>query len=234
MPSIIVPMGAYTIRKKDTAQPNDHITSPGAQTCVVVVLESKHAIAVAHIDSPLIAAQVTMQMVDEMKTMGQGSITARLYGGDYGNPLTSSSSISNALYAELKKRKIAYSHNDYHLYGGFVMATATAFWALSSLGPDSLLISLLCVVLAYKAASITKAILPEHVQPSFLSSNFDVRVNLASGQVRLEKDNEKNSVGLLGKARESLFGEQWSKLKAREELNPIDPANTEKLAMLRV
>ncbi len=228
-------MGTYAVRKKSIASPSDNIVSPGVQTCLVVVLESAEAIAVAHIDSPLVAAQITAQMADEMKAMGSETMKARIYGGDYGNPLTSSSCLSNPIYTELNKRKISYSHNDYQLTSGFVMATATAIWSLSSIGPESWLLGLLCVGLAYKASDIVKAIIPEQWQPNFLASNLDVSVNITTGTVRLVKDNEANSKVLLSEARNSLFHSgQWGRLQTRASLNPIDSRNRDGLEMLKV
>lgn len=233
MTSTIVPIGTYTIKRKLTAETTDYIVSPGAQTCVVVVLESLYAVAVAHIDSPFVGAQVTSAMITELQSMGKGAITARLYGGDYGNPLNSSASISNPIYAELNKRKISYSHKDYHLTSGFVMATAAAVWACSSLGPESRLIALACIGLAYKATSILKAVLPENWQPSCLGNNIDVCVNIASGSVQLVKDNEKHSHFLLSQAKQTLIG-QWSRIEARADFDPKDPKNETALAMLRI
>lgn len=228
-------MGTYTVKKKSTASPSDNIVSPGAQTCLVVVLESPEAIAVAHVDSPLIAAKITAQMADEMEAMGSKTINARIYGGDYGNPLTSSSPISNPIYAELNKRKIPYLHNDYRLTSGFIMAAAASIWSLSPFGPESRLLALLCVGLAYKATSLVKAIAPGQWQPCFLANNLDVTVNIKTGAVRLVKDNEANSAALVSQARDSLFASgQWGRLQKRAELNPIDPSNKYGLEMLRV
>ncbi|WP_156812609.1 hypothetical protein [Legionella tunisiensis] len=235
MPSTIVPMGTYTVKKKRTAGATDEIVSPGAQTCVVVVLESPHGVAVAHIDAPVVAAQITSAMITELQTMGTGTITARLYGGDYGNPLNSSASISNPIYEELNRRQISCSHKDYHLRSGFVLATTTTLWAISSLGPESRLVALACIGLAYKATSILKAVTPENWQPRCLSNNIDVCVNIATGRVQLVKDNEGYSSVLLSEAKNRLIGGgQWSRITARTNLNPTDSKNEQGLAMIRV
>ncbi|MFW2572448.1 hypothetical protein [Legionella sp. 29fVS95] len=235
MPSTIVPMGTYTVKKKRTAGPTDEIVSPGAQTCVVVVLESPHGVAVAHIDTPVVAAKITSAMITELQTMGEGAITARLYGGDYGNPVSSSASISNPIYEELNKRQISYSHKDYHLTSGLFLAAATTLWALSSLGPESPLVALACIGLAYKATSILSAVLPENWQPRCLGNNIDVCVNVAIGRVRLVKDNEEHSRVFLSEARNRLIGgDQWRRITARANLNPTDPGNEKGLAMVRV
>src|SRR5688572_19946610 len=99
-----VPMGSFMIKNKLAAKPNEQILSPGVQTCVLVVLDSPHGVAVAHFDTPFVVAQTITEMLTEMQRMGEGAITARIYGGDYGMPMRGSSSISNAIYAELKKK----------------------------------------------------------------------------------------------------------------------------------
>lgn len=223
MPSTIVPMGTYTIKKKLTAAPTDNIVSPGAQTCLVVVLESPYGVAVAHIDAPVVAAKITSTMITELQAFGPGAITARIYGGDYGNPLNSSASISNPVYAELNKRQISYSHKDYRLTSGFVMATAAAVWASSSLGPESRLAALACIGLAYKATSLLKTALPQEWQPSFMGNNIDVCVNIATGRVQLVKDNEQHSLMLLSEARTRLMGtNQWRSIEKRASINPTN------------
>ncbi|CDZ77134.1 hypothetical protein BN59_01416 [Legionella massiliensis] len=235
MPSTIVPIGTYTIKSKHKAQADDFIISPGAQSCVVLVLESPHAIAVAHIDAPSVAAKITSSMLKELEKMGAGVISARLYGGDYGNPLRSSSDISNPIYAELTKLQISYSHKDYQLTSGFVMAIATAIWASSAYGPESQLFALACVGLAYKATSLLKAAVPTKWAPGFLGENIDVSVNVKTGFVQLVKDQRDNSLRLLSQARDSLIaGGQWRHIEKRMNLNPQDPGNESALAILRV
>lgn len=234
MTSNIVPIGTYTIRSKRTAKPEDFIISPGAQTCVIVVLESPAGIAVAHIDTPLVAARVTLTMIEELEGMGPGQVTARMYGGDYGNPLFNSTTISTPIYAELNRRKIPYTHTDYRLTAGFAMATAAAVWACSALGPESRLMALVSIGLAYKATNIIKIALPRKWHPGFLGNNIDVCVNVMTGQVQLEKDNEQNSEMLLYQAKDKLGNTLWNRITTRASLNPEDQKNKSGLAMLRV
>lgn len=256
LPNEFILTGTYTVKKK-TDTTRQTLIVPAVQTCVLTILESAHGIAVAHIDSILIVSNTISAMIKELQQMGKGTITARLYGGDCNfrsiiareakargsnNPIADfHTSIYEPIYQELNKRKIPYSHKDYHLSCGFVMAVIATIWAVSSLGPESRLIALMCILMAYKATEVLQNILPEKWQPGFFSRNIDVTINVSTDplvDVKLVKNNETNSAALLENARKKIVAEGQQKLGHaiidRSNLNPTDPKNTTALAMIRI
>ncbi len=67
MKRVYVPMWTFYIGKRGDYE----IVSPGAQTCLVLLLKSKTEIAVAHIDSPWVALEITRKMIEELQKSGK-------------------------------------------------------------------------------------------------------------------------------------------------------------------
>lgn len=218
MTKLIVPMGGYTVIKKDDPKSaNLEIVSPGAQSCIVVVLRSSRGIALGHIDSPFIVQTGLKNMLNELRSCGDEEITAELIGGDAGNPLMSSSPIYRRIYSELEKEKIPYCHRNYSLDLSLALPLLYfVCWYMSVLVPESKVIGIFALALLAFAGN------------RVMQHSYDVAVEVSSGKLSLVMDDQKNTLSILNSI------PQLNSWLQRATLNPQDEKNVSSLQLQKV
>ncbi len=215
----IVLMGEYIVvdRKQDSV-----IESPGAQTCVILVLKSKDKIAVAHIDSPV----GIVENIDKiLKRFGNQSIKATLVGGVAGLPIVNTRVIYQQIYNVLNQRNIQYKHQYYSINVlPILLPIGYAVLRLASLvGPESYLASFIFLVITYFAQTIVS---------SSLEKSFDVEVNEKEGDIKILTNDLKNSIRMMSQVklahrdRFKLFAERFA-------MNPVN-ATPEQMALAEI
>ncbi len=219
MTKLIIPMGSYTVVKRnDPKNVGLEIVSPGAQSCIVVVLRSSQGIALGHIDSPFIVQASLEKMINELKDCGDEKITAELIGGDAGNPLMSSSSIYRRIYSELEKEHIPYRHRNYSLDLTFVLPLLyLTCWYMNILVPESKIIAICALALLAFAGN------------RVMQHSYDVTVDVGSGKISLVMNDQINTLSIL---KDIPQLHDW--LQKRVAINPQDERNASSLQLQKI
>lgn len=201
--SFVVPMGGYTVFNR-SRKGFTELQSVGAETCVIVVLQSPKGIALAHVDTPN-AAEAMRTIIKEL---GNKNISATLVGGDVGY-VFGSASIYNSIYLVLRENNIKFTHNNY------------SYWVPS-----------LTLPLIYSLLRITNFIGPESIMYSTLTlaaclgigrlianntaKSFDVKVNLENGEILIVPTSTAN----LEEAKELMLPNNWDFFRKRNLEDP--------------
>lgn len=226
---ISILMGQYTVIKKffqpSYKSSNLIIESPAAETCIILVLNSPQGLALAHIDTPFYAKEITQKLISRLKNCGaqNSEIKATLVGGQVSDPLEGSGALYNPIYQVLQAEKINYTHKYYSINIPFATLQSIPlmyllFRILGYIGPSSYIGTVICFLFTLIAHNQTTA---------YLSNRFDVSVNTATDYIEVVANDINNSSRIIRQASDA----QLAFFKQRNTIMPHDSAQKEKLAL---
>lgn len=198
------------------------IETPSVQTCILISLNSPEAMAVAHIDTNLVASETIDEMVFNLKAMGATNIKAETVGGDfYVLTQKSTSVIFNEIEQALKKNGIQRSNHDFYttqVPKVILPLTYLALRTARTVGPESYLFVAICTVIACCCS---------YALNYLLEKSFDVTVNTKDGKIKVITNDEENSVRIMTQATQT----QRDCLFARSNIDLKNPRNAEVLKL---
>lgn len=217
----VVLAGQYSVVRND-AEDNACIESPDVQSCVVLVLRSSIGTAVAHIDTPFYAREITQAMIQKLKSFDKKMpIEATIIGGDvaYVPGGIDSSTLYNPVYKTLNEHQIKFSHKNYSYAAPPVHFVYLLFRMLDLVGPASYLLAALCFVALWT--------LGQGAIGTFLGNSYDVRIVLKSGAISITSNSEDNAKRI----RNEATAEQKDSFLRRNKLDPQNPKNIKELKL---
>ncbi len=225
--NITVLMGEYIIIKKGSNE-KIIIESPEIENCVVVVLESPQGIAIAHLDTHLVATATINKITSRLKSMKnkieENVITATLFGGIAGFSFCRYKVIYKAIYKALEEHEIPYKHLEYSYctpLGSVPGITSTLYIGLQYFGLIPTLISypLTLPALSGIALFFTLSCVVECAIDKRLLRTYDIKIMLEANKTTINTtiNNKMNSTRIFNNAPQERLQYLFD---TRTKLNP--------------